>query len=145
MRRDYCSEIVAVMAMSFAGDTEITCALRSSLTSARDIAGADTGSLHYPLQSPLTPNVNRYMHEVWAGKSPPQTFRPRVGGLGERAIRAGEPQFLRYTGQADVSETVTFNPKVSRCRHQILGRIPADRRKGPVEDKRGCLVRRSQG
>ena len=107
--------------------------------SAREIAGADTSSLHYPLQSPLTPNENRYMHEVWAGKSPPQTFRPRVGGLGERAIRAGEPQFLRYTGQADVSETVTFNPKVYAAGIRSLAAFPLIVEKGPLKTSVGVL------
>ena len=60
--------------------------------SVRQITRADCASLHFPLDV----NTQHFAYNVWLGPPFSRELQPRKGGLGEEAIKSGEPKAILY-------------------------------------------------
>jgi signal transduction histidine kinase len=89
--------------------------------SAMEIAGGNVTSLHYPHQ--FTGKQRGHAYEIWAGMQNSETFRPRKRGLGEQAIVAAEPKFLRAS-KVSPSQADIFNPAVYAAGIKSIGAFP---------------------
>jgi signal transduction histidine kinase len=88
---------------------------------AKEILQADWASLHYPFD----PARNRYTYNIWRGPRELQTLHPRPGGLGEKAIKAGQPQFLPSSQRTGREATLEEgNPNVYKAGIKTMSAFP---------------------